>query len=238
MTEEWIEGHTTPGRWPDKAFSATLKAIYPGVVGAKEASALKLDFEGDIQLAVFGIDKVQADGTVPGFTTLGKFLDSLTAQAVKHYWSSMTQDGIPVGFKTEPDLVGCKLTMKPLERKVVGEAGEQIYRDWVLEKYEKPKAAAAPTPAKARDLAKTREQIAKTAAPSEALVEQWKETLVDLPEPMNEGGIMKHLKTVVQDEKLRKQLNDVRKPTLEGLVREGFLTVVDGKYSVVGVKYA
>ncbi len=216
MTSEWIKGSTSQGKFPEKAFSAKLNAICPGTVGEKDTLALKLDFEGDTQLAIFGLNKVE-NGIAPGFMGIGKFLDSLTAHKIEYFWG--IQGTEILDFKTEPDIVGAKLYMKPTESKQIGEK-QKVFLEWIVEKIEYP---AGVKPGK----------LPSKPEPIEDLTEKWKEVLKSMPTPLNEAGLARYLKVAISDDKLRKSMSDARKKVLESLVINGFLDIDDGKYKVI-----
>lgn len=133
---EWKEGKTT-ATIHDKAFNAGLTAIYPTETGKEKSySVLQLKFEDESTLSIFGMDKVSLTEGTPGYTDIGKFLESLAALGYKYFWG--TEGEQILGFKTEPDIIGKRLWLKPVERKgKVGSAYEdQIFKSWTVEKIE------------------------------------------------------------------------------------------------------
>lgn len=219
QSEQWIKGSTAQGKYPEKDFDGVITAMYPTVVGEKNTLALRIDFEDDTQLAIFGIDKIK-DGKVPAFMSIGKFLDSLTALGIEYEWGY--SDDELIGFRTQPDLIGCHAWMKMTEQISVGNE-QRVFREWTMTKYEKPKSK----------FAKKESATDKPSSKSSNTLERWKECLAEmLTEPMNEAKIIITLKTLVSDEKERKGLADTRKQALETLVREKFLELEGGKYSI------
>ncbi len=133
---EWKEGKTI-ATIHDRAFNAIVTAIYPTETGKEKSySVLQLKFEDESTLNIFGLDKVSLTEGTPGYTDIGKFLESLNALGIKHFWG--TEGEQIMGFKTEPDIVGKRLWLKPEERKgKVGSAYEDtVFKSWTIEKIE------------------------------------------------------------------------------------------------------
>lgn len=149
----WKRGISKQGKFPTKAFSGILTAMYPSQISTG-TGILELAFENESKIGIFGIDKAKItdDGVAVG-GSLADFQESLVALGYECFWGADDIDGI-LGFKTEPDIIGCKLWMKPLEEQTVGD-DTQTKKSilWgIVEKIEKitTTAAAAPAPALAK----------------------------------------------------------------------------------------
>lgn len=121
MLMGWKKGISKTGKFPKKAFAGILQAIYPSE-NANGTKLLQLDFEDDIQVGIYGIGKAQItnDGIeVSG--SLAEFQASLEALGYQCMWGTDDQETEIMGFKTEPDIIGCKVHMQPLEEQTVGD---------------------------------------------------------------------------------------------------------------------
>ncbi len=117
----WRKGISKQGKFPKKPFSAILEAAYPSE-NPNGTKLLQLDFEGDIQVGIYGIGKanITDDGIEVG-GSLAEFQASLEALGYQCMWGTDGTDTEIMGFKTEPELIGCKVYMSPLEEQVVGD---------------------------------------------------------------------------------------------------------------------
>jgi len=115
----WLKGTGSTGKYPKKAFSGILVAAYPSE-NNNGTKLLQLDFENEVQVGIYGIGKakISADEvTVAG--SLAEFQNSLEPLGIECFWG--IEGNEILGFKTEPDIIGAKLWMEPLEEQVVGD---------------------------------------------------------------------------------------------------------------------
>ena len=147
----WKRGISKQGKFPTKAFSGIVTAIYPSQIKTG-TGILELAFEDESKIGIYGTDKARItdDGVEVG-GSLAQFQASLETLGYECFWGADDIGGI-LGFKTEPDIIGCKLWMKPLEEQTVGDdtqTKKSIF--WgIVEKIEKITTTAAPAPAPAK----------------------------------------------------------------------------------------
>jgi len=119
---EWKKGISKQGKFPTKAFSAVLTAMYPTQIKTG-TGILELAFEGDIKIGIFGIDKaVITDDEVEVGGSLADFQESLIALGYDPLWG--TEGAEILGFNAQKDgqsIIGSKLWMKPLEEQTIGD---------------------------------------------------------------------------------------------------------------------
>ena len=146
---EWKKGKSKAGKIPTKAFSAVLSAMYPTQISTG-TGILELAFADETKIGIFGIDKARIiDDDVEVGGSLAQFQESLETLGYECFWGT---EGIEIlGFKTEPDIIGSKLWMKPLEEQTIGDdtqTKKSIF--WgTVEKVEKITITAIPAPAPA-----------------------------------------------------------------------------------------
>jgi len=168
MSDEWIKGKVTEsGNYPKNSFIGVLKAAYPTFNEKLNGQVLQLDFESGQTYSIplnakeYGLHE---DGTVDGFLSIGQFLNSLEKidvmtgepnmnnndPSIKRIeWFFAFMDGVPAGFKTVPDTVGCTLHNIATKRQIGDDQQTSKYPDWTVGKIEGLLAAhvSKPTPA-------------------------------------------------------------------------------------------
>lgn len=116
---EWRKGISKQGKFPTKAFSGILTAMYPSE-NAKGTGLLQLDFADEQQVGIYGTHKAKiTDNGVEVGGSLADFQVSLEVLGYECLWG--TEGDEIMGFKTEPNIIGCKLWMKPLEEQTIGD---------------------------------------------------------------------------------------------------------------------
>ncbi len=148
MSESWKKGISKAGKIRTKAFSAVVTAIYPSQIKTG-TGILQIDFDDGSNVGIFGIDKatITDDGIEVG-GSLASFQESLETLGYECMWGE--DNGEILGFKTEPDIIGSKITIAPLEEQVVGDDSQTKKSTFwgVVTKVEKantPQRPAAPT---------------------------------------------------------------------------------------------
>jgi len=234
----------------EKSFVAAVETM--GIKQFGKALRAYIQFADDPEqesLISFPLEKLVAEdgkGKIHKNSGLGRFADSL----LKLGYQTIIDVEEQV-FDTEPRITGRKLHMSLKTKKgTVGENSEETeWQEWTVTKIEGEVAgtgagacagvgagAGTSTGTSASTGAKgtpaTPATATTTATASSELIEEWKNHLIEMPLPLNEAGILKEIKAIVTDEKHRSQLNAVRKVALEQLIKEGFLTLTDGKYAI------
>ena len=118
---EWKKGISKAGKIRTKAFSAVVTAIYPSQIKTG-TGILQLDFDDGSNVGIFGIDKatITEDGVEVG-GSLADFQESLTALGIECMWGTDGDGTEIMGFRTEPDIIGSKISIEPLEERTVGD---------------------------------------------------------------------------------------------------------------------
>lgn len=211
-------------KYPEAEFTAKCIEIGIKIIGKSQPKPeVYLVFEGQeepMELAIRGFEKLSQTGTISDFFQLGKFISSLRKLGIKPL---IDDDPQAPSFKTEPNLVGKVLHMKPVnERKVIANDETKTYRDWIIEEIKEPgKTTVAPDTPK--------------PGLTPELKQKWEDFLIEnLIEPLNETGVHKLMVAKIPDAAARKPYADVRKLVLQELTKEGKLTINDkAQYSVV-----
>ncbi|MDP2366543.1 MAG: hypothetical protein Q8M94_22540, partial [Ignavibacteria bacterium] len=146
---EWKKGISKQGKFPTKAFNGILTAIYPSQIKTG-TGILELAFEDESKIGIYGIDKAQiTDNGVEVGGSLREFQESLGALGYACMWGTDDNNEI-MGFKTEPDIIGSKIWIEPLEEQTIGDdtqTKKSIF--WgIVTKVEKATQPAAPAVAK------------------------------------------------------------------------------------------
>ena len=125
---EWKKGISKQGKFPTKAFSGIVTAIYPSE-NPKGTGLLQLDFEDKFQVGIYADGKsgqpikcnITDDGVEVG-GSLADFQASLEALGYECLWGV---EGTEImGFDAQKDgvsIIGSKLWMKPLEEQTIGD---------------------------------------------------------------------------------------------------------------------
>lgn len=142
---EWKKGISKAGKIRTKAFSAVVTAMYPSQIKTG-TGILQLDFDDGSNIGIFGIDKATiTDNGVEVGGSLADFQESLAALGIECMWGT---DGAEImGFKTEPDIIGSKISIEPLEEQTVGDDSQTKKSTFwgIVTKVEKGKSQHAPT---------------------------------------------------------------------------------------------
>ncbi|MDP2366222.1 MAG: hypothetical protein Q8M94_20920, partial [Ignavibacteria bacterium] len=120
MNETWKKGISKQGKFPSKPFSAVLVAMYPSE-NKNETKLLQLDFADEQQVGIYGLGKAKVtDDEVTVSGSLADFQASLEALGYACMWGTDDNNEI-MGFKTEPDIIGSKVWIEPLEEQTIGD---------------------------------------------------------------------------------------------------------------------
>ena len=145
---EWKKGISKQGKFPTKAFSGIVTAIYPSQIKTG-TGILQIDFADEQQVGIYGTDKARiTDDGVEVSGSLAQFQASLEALGYACMWGE--DNGELMGFKTDPNIIGSKVWIEPLEEQTIGDdtqTKKSIF--WgVVTKVEKiEKMVLAPRPA-------------------------------------------------------------------------------------------
>lgn len=117
---EWKKGISKQGKFPTKAFSGIVTAIYPSQIKTG-TGILQIDFADEQQVGIYGTDKARiTDDGVEVSGSLAQFQVSLEVLGYECMWGTDDNNEI-MGFKTEPDIIGCKISIEPLEEQIIGD---------------------------------------------------------------------------------------------------------------------
>jgi hypothetical protein len=165
----WLKGISKQGKFPTKAFSGIVTAIYPSQIRTG-TGILQLDFADEVKVGIYGIDKAKiTDEGVEVGGSLAQFQTSLETLGYDCLWG--VENNEILGFDAHKDgmsIIGSKIWIEPLEEQTVGDDSQtkkSIF--WgIVTKVEKvqaqpipaaPEAPAAPKPGKYPKIPKTKE---------------------------------------------------------------------------------
>jgi hypothetical protein len=225
MSEEitWRKGISKQGKFPKKAFSAILRSIYPSE-NSKGTKLLQLEFQDDSQIGIYGIGKAKItdDGIEVG-GSLADFQQSLEALGYECQWG--LENNEILGFKTEPDIMGCKLYMQPLEEQEVGDdtqTKKSVF--WgIVTKVEQVTKAPTPTPVPVTKPGKLPKKPV-TKEPEASKVDITGIVIDALDEPKTISELFQGLGKAHRVSELR--------DAISALKSQGMVTEVNGKWQV------
>ncbi len=113
------------GKYPKEAFTAIFRG-YEYTENDNKTKELKLKFDEDTYITIYGRGKLKADGNATG--RLADYLNSLLALNVHNY---AVRDGDElIGLRHDPDITNCKMTIEPFIEKTRGDDTQNKDSTW------------------------------------------------------------------------------------------------------------
>lgn len=104
------------GKYPKEAFTAIFKG-YEYTENDNKTKELKLKFDKDTYITIYGRGKLNANGNATG--RLADYLNSLLALNVRNI---AVRDGDAlIALRHDPDIINCKMTIEPFIEKTRGD---------------------------------------------------------------------------------------------------------------------
>lgn len=184
--------------------------------------------------------KPMIEDPIDGYARVRNFAVGAFAEQAKKlgYETYIDTDPGNYEFGTTPDLTGCVTTWegKRSGKRIDADGTEREgFMNFTLVAIDSKKTPPLPTPLIDKKPAKApAKTISSPAMVVKDIIESWKEVLIDvLTVPLNEAGILKAVNAKYPDDGKRKALHQVRKATLQELVKTNFLTIdAAGKYEI------